>query len=88
MEQPAKVKKELKHQLANQAAQDRENYEERVPGQLEVVKRDIEELKENEESDFKSIHASSGRGHHHNGIHCGSRIASESQTSGRRTSRA
>jgi hypothetical protein len=30
----------------------------------------------------------SGRGHHHNGIHCGSRIASESQTSGRRTSRA
>jgi hypothetical protein len=55
---------------------------------LEVVKRDIEDLKEKDESDFKSIHGSSGRGHHHNGIHRGSRIASESQTSGRRTSRA
>jgi hypothetical protein len=31
--------------------QDRENFEERVDGQLEAVKRDIEDLKEKEESE-------------------------------------
>jgi hypothetical protein len=31
--------------------QDRKNFEERVDGQLEAVKRDIEDLKEKEESE-------------------------------------